>query len=42
MYKFFNKMAADKGFTIGAENKNVLAWYENCKATEGFKAAYPA
>ena len=41
MYKFFNKLKADEGYTIGAENANVLAWFEACKATEGFKAAFP-
>ena len=41
MYSFFNKMAADKGFTVDASNKNVVAWIANCKATAGFKAAYP-
>ena len=27
MYKFFNKLKADDGYTIGAENANVLAWF---------------
>ena len=41
MYKFFNKCAADKGYTVAEECKNVNAWLANCKATEGFKAAFP-
>ena len=41
-YKFYNKMAAAKGFTIDPKYKNLCAWLANCEATAGGEAVKPA